>query len=40
MKQLGMYDGMQECTQKHQCYKLNKSVEDEMIRLENQMAQV
>jgi hypothetical protein len=39
MRQLGLYEGMPECTQKHGCYKIDKTVEAEMIRLENQMTQ-
>jgi hypothetical protein len=39
MKQLGLYEGMPECTQKHGCYKIDKSVEAEMARLEKQMEQ-
>ena len=39
MKSLGLYEGMPECTKKHGCGKIDKSVEAEMIRLENQMGQ-
>lgn len=38
MKAKGLYDSMPACTQKYGCYKIDKSVEAEMIRLENQMS--
>lgn len=37
MKAKGLYDSMPECTKKHKCYKISKTVLDEMLRLEREM---
>lgn len=39
MRELGLYEGMPECTQKHGCYNISKARMKEMMRLEKEMEQ-